>query len=538
MKNKLKNLNLESWVNFLLASLSGILLALSFPKSNLSFLIFFSLIPIFWIFSKVKIEILKIFSLSLIFGLSFYLILLYWIVYTLVKYGNLILPLAIFLLFLLSTYLSLYFFIFFGIALFFKILESPSFLKGLYGGILWVGVEFLRSLLLTGFPWGLLGYPLTYYPLFLQSADLGGIWLLSFLAFFFNYFCFFILKNWTKLNFKNPIFIRETLFFGLFIIVFVFYGKHSWEKWEKIIQKERETSRIALLQGNIPQELKEAKEIKVSLRVYQNLTLRALKKNPPLIFYPETALPFYFLYDRYYSLEFIKFLLNLEKTFPDLNIVFGAFRVDNRTPEIKVYNTLFVWKGKNLEDFYDKEKLVPFGEYIPLLKYFPFLKKISVVSDLLKPGKSKNLKISLAKQSLLILPLICFESAFPQILVKRLRAGGELIFIATNDAWFGKTSAPYQHFQMAIVRAVEGRRFTLQAANTGITGIIDPLGRVLKKSALEEEDIIVGEIKPLKEKSLFVRGGFLFPYFSLILLFFSLLIILWKRSPKFRKSCR
>ncbi|MFN4131886.1 MAG: apolipoprotein N-acyltransferase, partial [Caldimicrobium sp.] len=183
-----------------------------------------------------------------------------------------------------------------------------------------------------------------------------------------------------------------------------------------------------------------------------------------------------------------------------------------------VHNSLFAWDGENIGDFYDKEKLVPFGEYIPLAKFFPFLKKISVVSDILRPGISKNLIVKSKELNLIITPLICFESAFPQISIKRVRAGGEVILIATNDAWFGKTSAPYQHFQMAIVRAVEARRYVAQAANTGITGFIDPLGNTLLKSTLEKEAVITENIKPLKSQTLFVKWGYLFPYFCLFFL--------------------
>ncbi len=196
-----------------------------------------------------------------------------------------------------------------------------------------------------------------------------------------------------------------------------------------------------------------------------------------------------------------------------------------------MHNSLFLWNGEEIEDLYDKEKLVPFGEYIPLGKYFPFLKKISVVSDILKPGKSKNLQLKRKGKKIEILPLICFESAFPQILVKRLKEGGDLIVIATNDAWFGKTSAPYQHFQMAIVRAVEGRRFVLQAANTGISGIIDPLGRIQRKSDLEREEILSGEVKIIRKKTLFAQGGFLFPIFSSIVTFFLVILRFFENFP-------
>ncbi|MCU4137332.1 MAG: Apolipoprotein N-acyltransferase [Thermodesulfobacteria bacterium] len=189
-----------------------------------------------------------------------------------------------------------------------------------------------------------------------------------------------------------------------------------------------------------------------------------------------------------------------------------------------VYNSLIVWDGKDFVDLYDKEKLVPFGEYIPLEKYLFFLKRITVGLGIIKPGISKNLVIPLKDKIIKITPLICFESAFSEILRKRLKENPQFIFIATNDAWFDKTSAPYQHFQMAIVRAVEARKYTIQVANTGITGIIDPMGEIIKQSHLEKEEIVHGKIKPFYEKTFFVKYGNILGILGSMILIFSLIL--------------
>ncbi len=537
MKNRLKKFVSKEYLNlFFLPLLSALLAGLSFPKANLSILIFIAFVPLFWVTAEKEKRVLSILRISLLFGIPFYTILLYWIVYTLVKYGQIPFPLALFLLLILSSYLALYYFLFLYLASFKEIFSQPSFLKGILGGTLWVGLEFLRSTLLTGFPWGLTGYPLSEFPLFLQMADLFGIWGMSFVVFMFNYCLYFLFRGLSNFTCKSRGFVLQVILFGLSLLLIPLYGYLCKQGWERLLAQKREGLRVSILQGNIPQEIKEAKEIEISLKTYQTLTLNALREWPNLIFYPETALPFYFPYDREPTLKFLNFLNTLKLKTSQVNfnrfaLIFGTFRVSFTEEIPKVYNSLLVWKDENVEDLYDKEKLVPFGEYVPLAKYFPFLKRISVVSDIIKPGMSKNLNISFSEERLQIVPLICFESAFPQILVKRLQKGGELIFIATNDAWFGKTSAPYQHFQMAVVRAVEGRRFTLQAANTGISGVIDPLGRVLIKSDLEREEIISGEVKPLQEKTFFISYGYLFPYFALIssCLFFLILAPWWRK---------
>lgn len=538
MKNRSKKFVSREYLNILfLPLLSALLAGLSFPKANLSILIFIAFVPLFWVTAECEKRVLSILKISLLFGIPFYTILLYWIVYTLVKYGQIPFPLALFLLLILSCYLALYYFLFLYLASFREIFSQPSFLKGILGGTLWVGLEFLRSTLLTGFPWGLTGYPLSEFPLFLQIADLFGVWGMSFVVFMINYCLYFLFRSFSEFTCKSRGFVLQVILFGLSILLVPLYGYFSKQSWERHLLTKKESLRVSILQGNIPQEIKEAKEIEISLKTYQTLTLNALKDRPHLIFYPETALPFYFPYDKEPTLKFLNFLNTLRGKTSQVNfnrfaLIFGTFRVSFTEGLPKVYNSLLVWKDENVEDLYDKEKLVPFGEYVPLARYFPFLKRISVVSDIIKPGVSKNLNISFSEERLQIVPLICFESAFPQILAKRMQKGGELIFIATNDAWFGKTSAPYQHFQMAVVRAVEGRRFTLQAANTGISGIIDPLGRVLIKSDLEREEIISGEVKLLQDKTFFISYGYLFPYLALTTscLFFLIFAPWWKRG--------
>ncbi len=442
------------------------------------------------------------------------------------------------MLFLLATYLSLYYSLFIYLSTQIKALSHPSFLRGIALSLFFVSSEFLRSTLFTGFPWGLLGYPLSNFLYLLQIADLLGIWGLSFIAIMINYFIYYTLKKTSQYEFFSKNFISNILCFLFFFLVVFFYGAYNKHKWENLLVNKvnkKSEIKISLLQGNIPQELKEAKEIEISLSTYITLTLKALTEMPHMIAYPETALPFYFPYAKEPTLKFLDFLNKLKSnsenmSIPQPSLIFGAFRVSFFSQEPKVHNTLFIWDGENISDFYDKEKLVPFGEYVPLAKYFPFLGKISVVSDIIKPGVSKNLKINSPPLTLELTPLICFESAFSTLSAGRVKRGGQVIFIATNDAWFGKTSAPYQHFQMAKVRAVEARRYVAQAANTGISGFIDPLGRVIKESSLEKEEIITSEIYPLNVQTFFVQYGYLFPYLTLIFSVGIVIYVLFLRS--------
>ncbi len=512
--------------------LSAILLTLSFPKWNFYLIITCALFPVFFAISQVK-DSKKVIILSLIFGIIHFFTLLYWIPYTLVKYGNIPVFVALLLLLLLSSYLAIYFLLPLYTAFKLNLLKNPDFLKGFVLALFFSGSEYLRSKILTGFPWCQLGEPLANFSLLLQSADIWGIWGLTLTVILMNYYAFFLIdliffqKNYKKLLGLN------NLLFAAFFLILTTYGTLSKNYWEKEIKLQKKQLKVALLQGNVPQEMKEAKEVAYSLNVYKKLLFSAIKKKPDLILIPETALPFYFPYDQEATSYLLNLLDNLRKKSKELGkvpvLIFGIFRLTYKSWVPRAYNSLLVWDGNSFVDFYDKEHLVPFGEYIPLVKYFPFLKHISVVTNILKPGISKNLTVPLNSGTIKVTPLICFESAFSEILRKRAKKGTQLVIIATNDAWFDRTSAPYQHFQMAVIRAVEVRRFVVQVANTGISGIIDPTGKVLKKTPLEKQIILFGKVKLLYKKTLFLRYGNLIGISGALILITDFLIIILKK---------
>lgn len=519
-------------INLVSPIFSALLLTFSFPKWNFWILGFFSFVPLFFSFTFTK-EIRTILISSFIFGVIHFSTLLYWLIYTLTKYGNLSPIISLFLLLLLSSYLALYYVLLFYTSFRLKIFESPNLIKGLFFSLTFVGMEYLKGKLLTGFTWGQLGYILSNFSLLLQSADIWGIWGLSFIVALINYYIFYLLHSF-YLSFRSLLnckfLIHNSLFLAIFISI-LSYGIYKKNFWKNIISQENNVIKVSLLQGNIPQEMKEIHEIEYSLRVYKNLALSTLKEKPDIIFFPETSFPFFFPNEREPTLKLLTFLdeLTLEAKKLDHTpvLVFGTFRLKYKNGNPFVYNSLIVWDGKEFVDLYDKEKLVPFGEYVPLEKYFSFLRRITVGLGIIKPGFSKNLIIPLKDKTIKLTSLICFESAFSEILKKRLEENPQLIFIATNDAWFGKTSAPYQHFQMAIVRAVEARRYTIQVANTGITGMIDPTGKILKMTQLEKEEIVYGKIKSFYERTPFIKygnvlgiAGSLILIFSFILTFF------------------
>jgi apolipoprotein N-acyltransferase len=156
---------------------------------------------------------------------------------------------------------------------------------------------------------------------------------------------------------------------------------------------------------------------------------------------------------------------------------------------------------------YDKTHLVPYGEYVPFKKWLPFLGKIVAQVGDFEAGTIGN---TLPWKDHQIGVQICYEIIFPGLSRAMAKNNASLLINITNDAWFGKTSGPYQHFSMAVFRAVENRRSLARAANTGISGFIDPAGRILAATPLLEEAAVTRSIPLLKEKSIYTQTGDLF----------------------------
>ena len=170
--------------------------------------------------------------------------------------------------------------------------------------------------------------------------------------------------------------------------------------------------------------------------------------------------------------------------------------------------------GTDAVEVYDKIHLVPFGEYVPLGNLFPFIKKLVVaIGDFVHGKEITVMNAPFAK----IGNLICYEIAFPGLVRKFVDKGANLIVTVTNDAWFGRTSAPYQHFSMAVFRAIENRVPVARSANTGISGFIDSRGRIIQKSDIFVKASLTNTISVGNEKSFYAGHGDVFAYVCLII---------------------
>jgi len=277
--------------------------------------------------------------------------------------------------------------------------------------------------------------------------------------------------------------------------------------------------RVSIIQGNIPQELKWSGESEDFIfDRYLELTSKAQKDKPDLIIWPEASLPVVLEEDITYY-DSLSRLVKEDK----VPLLFGAV---TQRDGLYYNSALLIAKDGGLAGRYDKVHLVPFGEYIPLRDVFPFLQTVVPIGDI-EAGKDYVLfKFPNPKSQIQnkLGVLICFEDLFPEISREYAKRGADLLVNITNDAWYKYTSAPYQHLQASVFRAVENRLPLARCANTGVSCFISADGRIIAvvRNSLGEDIFIRGfltqDITGVKiDPTFYTRFGDLFPGICLLL---------------------
>ena len=483
----------ESRRDYFLAILSGILLALSFPKADLSVLVWFAFVPLLLAIAKKKPA--RAFRLGFVCGLTAYGGILYWLNIVMTIYGKLPWLLSVFLYLILAAYLALYVGI---IAMMVRKGENSGITPLLSFPVLWVGLEYLRSFFLTGFPWASLGYSQYRILPLIQVADITGVYGLSFLIVFANavFLCIIrgaVMKGHSVYPTKSAVLL---LFLLITTLAYGFMRLNGAEKGEPL--------KIALVQGNIPQDVKWDPAFQEStIAVYERLTKESCAAGTGLVVWPESAVPFYFQDDPRYAARIKRLAIDVNGY-----MVVGSPAYDDEGGAIKYRNSAYLLSptGQVLGRS-DKIHLVPFGEYVPLAKMLPFVHKLVVGIGDFSPGKGT---VPLAIDKGKIGVLICFEGIFPELSRGYCRAGSRLLVNITNDAWYGRSSAPYQHLSMTVFRAVENRVPLVRAANTGITAIIDSKGHIHGMTQLFREAYLTGEVRMGEGDTIYTRYGDIF----------------------------
>ncbi|MGD9733180.1 MAG: apolipoprotein N-acyltransferase [Desulfamplus sp.] len=576
---------------YLPAVLSGFLLTAAFPKSELTFLAWIALVPLIFYLHRAKdsknssFDKKKAFKAGFIMGLSHFLSLLYWIVPTISTYGLLPLFVALTILILLACYLALYPAVFaFGLSWFqcayihkkgdncsgdicsqekrYKLEYINTLLTPLIAAALWVSLEYIRSIFLTGFPWGLIGYSQYMHLNLIQIADITSVYGVSFMVVLTNFVLAKVVMAAASKSFKIDVLVwiicLAVMFGGA-----IGYGKIRIADIEKEAAKS-EMVNISVIQGNIEQVLKWDESYQEStIAKYCKLSIQAVEKSyesvvnsheslqnselqgkndlksesdkdkkdkPDLIILPETALPFYYNWNKKLSDRVNDCIREAGTSFL---IGSPAFKtVDEAAKIYDFYNRAYMVNELGaITGSYDKVHLVPFGEYVPFGKYLSFLGKIIAQAGDFSSGDKdiQPLEFTGLTNKPTAGVLICFEIIFSDLSRTVVKNGADILVTMTNDAWFGYTSAPEQHFTMAVFRAVENRRAVARAANTGISGFISPTGKILKTSELFKDASLTQNLPCMKIKTAYTKFGDMFAFVCLFAIAASFMVNIAKK---------
>jgi apolipoprotein N-acyltransferase len=435
---------------------------------------------------------------------------LYWLVFPLHDVAGIPLVLAIPFIVLLFVYLSLFtalaslgLYNLRGFAAAVCKRRACFPLPVLLGGLAYGGFEVFCSWLFTGFPWLTLSTAFAFQPVWTQAASLVGAYGLS--AFYAS--AAFAAAAACFESGKSRL-IAAAVALGI-LLALPGYGMYRLAPTPG--QKEQPLSLI-MVQGNIDQSIKWNPAFqKATLDHYLALSKEALSAcasspscpKPELLLWPETAMPFYFQQQHEYADTIRRFA-----TDNGVYLAFGAPAVLRESHNTSLLNRLYMLSPSGgTAGFYDKEHLVPFGEYTPFAASIPFLSDVLQGMDFAPGMHNEPLRLHRQGNSDLLLgALICYEAIFPALAQERVEQGAEILINVSNDGWFRKSSAPLQHLAHAVLRCVEQSRSLARATNTGITAVIDPYGRITAYlDALFIDGTLTTTVAPCRETTLYHR---------------------------------
>jgi apolipoprotein N-acyltransferase len=498
-------------IDLLLSGTSGVLFPIAFIVPYGWILAWFLLVPL--IISLENKSPGNAFRLGLLAGTVTNVVGTYWIIGTLVRFGGY--PYVVSALFhlILSMYSGLSFALFAYISAKLGLFQKPGLLSALLIASVWTSVEFLFPYL---FPYGITNSQASFIPM-IQIYDLFGMYSLSFLIVLVNVTLTRLIKSFREASPKPILEIITSLALALLTI--------SYGLWKIGIEDQKIADapriKVGIVQANFDFfEKNEDNEDAISER---HRSMSQSLDSPDLVIWPETAVQAWIplssdsLSDdgksivpqvdgTYFMVGGLSYSIN--KVSPDGTI---------SEEDINQFNTAFLTdpQGKILGR-YHKIKLLLFGEYLPFSKYIPSLKKLSPATGDFIPGSELNL-FEIKEKDVKIAPLICYEDIIPSFSRRFVNEGANLIVNLTNDAWFGRSTAPYQHLLLSIPRAVETRRYLIRSTNTGISAVIDPVGRIVADTGIFEQATLEEEVGIMDgEKTLYTRTGDIFSWGCLV----------------------
>lgn len=473
----------------LLSIASGALFALSFPDAAIGWLAFIALAPLLIAIVRARTT-REAFLLGWVSQTTAWLIMVPWVVRVMSYYGGLPKVVGISLFVAMCTILGLYGGLFALIAK--KLRLGARFLPWLLVPLAWAAIEYARTYLLTGFPWNLVATAIIDYAPLIQIDRFGGPYFVGALMLIPST----VAAWWIT---QRPPNIARVLVGGATgILLMVWWGTGLVASKLNARPQGGAIVTAAMLQPNISQQMR-WDESNV-LAIYQKMiamTVEAADKGAQVVIWPESTVPLSYTQTDFYRESIER--LSRER---NIDIILGSVATDPARPN-RLWNSAFLVSSGITIAHYDKIRLVPFGEYVPLRRVLFFAEKLVRAVGEFEAGTNETPLAGKFSYG----PAICYEIVYPQITRTQIRNGADVLVTITNDAWYDGTAAPAQHLAQARLRAVEGDRYLLRAGTTGISAFIDPTGQIQSSIPMGRDGIIYAKFHARTRVTPYVRLG-------------------------------
>lgn len=491
-----------------LAVASGLALGLAFPKFDYNLLAWVALVPLFYAIEGESLG--RVFWWAYLQGFAANVVSLYWIPIPLHDFADVRIEFAIFPMLLLAGAVAINTAIAIWAGEF--VARRARIPMVITMPVAWTALEWFRTYVPASFPWNLLGYVAYRNLELIQFAEFTGVYGVSALIVFFNAVVYVVISR--RGTYRLQTVSLSTL--TAMMVALVAFG--AWRIAD--LKKAPSTGRfkVAMVQGNIAQSLKwDPNFLPQSYKVYQDQTEDAAKRGADLIVWPEAAAAFLFQPDdRYpamlagdaqYRNALLAFARSLGKP-----ILFGAPALAVQNDRVAgFYNRAYIVNVNGegeIDAHYDKIELVPFGEYVPARAILGFFvnRVVKGFGDMIAGTEQNLFEVKGAKLGI----LICYESIFPDLTRREVEEGADVLVNITNDAWYGESSAPYQVLAMAALRSVETKVPMVRVANTGISALIEPSGRITDRTALFKRGTSIVDVSWRPVRTLYTMIGDVF----------------------------